>query len=161
MDIGAVAVIFNRKNEVLITQRQDLRNWVFPGGGVKKGESIEQAVIREVKEETGAKIKIERLVATYVVDHLLKRTVLYIFKASYIKGGIKRQKGEVLSIRWATQSQAKELMGKRQLWRLKAALSFRQGIKLEVEKKLPISYWRIPIYWWRRGLGKKLRMVRV
>lgn len=35
--------------------------WWFPGGGLKPGETKEACVVREVKEETGLVVKIERL----------------------------------------------------------------------------------------------------
>lgn len=35
--------------------------WVFPGGGVEKRESVEEALIREMKEETSFDIKIDKL----------------------------------------------------------------------------------------------------
>lgn len=34
--------------------------WTFPGGGVNEGETLEQAVVREVKEETGLDVKVVR-----------------------------------------------------------------------------------------------------
>lgn len=160
MNIGGVAVVFNHKNEVLITQRQDLRNWVFPGGGIKKGELIEEAVIREVKEETGIDVKLEKLVTTYIIDHFLRWAIVFVFKAKYKKGKLKRQKGEVLSVKWVAPDQARKLLGKRQLWRLEIALANKKGTPIVVEKKLPIKYWQIPIWWWRRNLGKKLKLVR-
>ena len=39
--------------------------WVFPGGLVELGESVEDAVIREVKEETGMTVRLERLLGVY------------------------------------------------------------------------------------------------
>lgn len=62
-------MVLNKKGEVLLTQRHDLRTWVFPGGMIAKNESPEKAAIREVEEETGIRIKIIRLVAVYLNDH--------------------------------------------------------------------------------------------
>ena len=41
--------------------KKGVEYWVFPGGGVKEGESPEEALIREIKEETGFDVKIDRL----------------------------------------------------------------------------------------------------
>ncbi|WP_260259777.1 8-oxo-dGTP diphosphatase MutT [Vibrio intestinalis] len=52
------AIIFNQdKSEIFITKRPDDKHkggfWEFPGGKVEAGESIEQAMIRELNEEIG------------------------------------------------------------------------------------------------------------
>ena len=51
---SAGAVIFNEAGEVLLERRSDSGFWGLPGGGVDIGESVSDAVVREVYEETRA-----------------------------------------------------------------------------------------------------------
>jgi len=46
-------VIINDKNQVFWAKRTKKNAWQFPQGGIKKGEKAEQAMYRELKEETG------------------------------------------------------------------------------------------------------------
>lgn len=62
---SSACVVFNDKNEVLLVLREDARLWVIPGGGVEDGESWEQGGIREVKEESGYVVAIQRYVGEY------------------------------------------------------------------------------------------------
>ncbi|WP_054707684.1 NUDIX hydrolase [Bacillus sp. JCM 19041] len=49
---GAVVLIINNKNELLLQHRRD-GGWGLPGGLMELGESMEETARREVKEETG------------------------------------------------------------------------------------------------------------
>lgn len=51
----------NRK--VLMVKNIDNDTWSLPGGGVEGNESLEEALIREVKEETGYEIKVHGVVS--------------------------------------------------------------------------------------------------
>jgi ADP-ribose pyrophosphatase YjhB (NUDIX family) len=64
-NLGAFAVIFNEQGSVLLCHRLDMDAWNLPGGGVEQGELPTEAVIREVKEETGLDVVIERLIGVY------------------------------------------------------------------------------------------------
>jgi 8-oxo-dGTP diphosphatase len=50
---------------VLLAERAELRGWELPGGAAQPGESGEQAVAREVLEETGVEVRVEGCVAEY------------------------------------------------------------------------------------------------
>ena len=53
----ARAVILNQKGDVFLTRSHKWRNrWTLPGGHIELGEAIENALRREVKEETGLDI---------------------------------------------------------------------------------------------------------
>ena len=62
---GVCAAIFDSDGGVLMEHRSDNGFWGLPGGGVDVGESVEQAVKREVLEETGLRVEIKRLIGVY------------------------------------------------------------------------------------------------
>jgi len=61
------AVILDRDSIILIKRKKfPFKNyWALPGGFIEYNEKAEDAVVREVKEETGLKIKIKRLIGVY------------------------------------------------------------------------------------------------
>lgn len=58
----AGAIIINKDKKILLIHRffQGREYYVIPGGGVEEGESVEEAVIREVKEETSLGAKLDK-----------------------------------------------------------------------------------------------------
>jgi len=68
--VGCSAVIFDPTGqEVLLTRRADNGRWCLPGGRMEPGESAAEACAREVWEETGLQVKIERLIGIYTSPH--------------------------------------------------------------------------------------------
>jgi ADP-ribose pyrophosphatase YjhB (NUDIX family) len=63
--LGAFAIILDEQGRVLLCHRRDKDAWILPGGGVERGELPTEAVIREVQEETGLEVTIERLLGVY------------------------------------------------------------------------------------------------
>lgn len=51
--LGARAVVLNSENQILLVKHTYQPHWYIPGGGVKKGESAKNAVLRELREEVG------------------------------------------------------------------------------------------------------------
>ena len=66
--LTARAIIFNDQGELLMVERHnDGRHYfVLPGGHVNEGETLEQAVTREVTEETGLTVTVAKLLYTSV-----------------------------------------------------------------------------------------------
>ena len=60
---AAVVVLQDGKIALLERNRRGTRYFVFPGGGIDKGETPEQAAAREADEELGLQVTIVRLVA--------------------------------------------------------------------------------------------------
>lgn len=63
--LGVAVLIRNEAGWVLFERRSDCGLWGFPGGRIEPGESIRDAVIREVKEETGLTVEVSRLLGVY------------------------------------------------------------------------------------------------
>lgn len=70
--VKVVAAIITKNGKIFATQRGygDFKDgWEFPGGKVEQGESPEQAIIREIKEELGAQIKVTGFLTTVEHDY--------------------------------------------------------------------------------------------
>jgi 8-oxo-dGTP diphosphatase len=76
---SVAGVIFNpERSAVLLIHRRDVPVWVLPGGGMEKGELPQDALEREILEETGLTVKAERLVGIYTpINRLARHTLLY------------------------------------------------------------------------------------
>jgi len=59
------AIMMNDNNALLLQHRTDDHTWCIPGGGVEIGETVEEAVKREVFEETGLRIREMELFKIY------------------------------------------------------------------------------------------------
>lgn len=62
---GVAAVVFDGKGRVLLGKRADNDLWGLPSGHVEPAETVEEAAIREVSEETGLEVEVEWLVGVY------------------------------------------------------------------------------------------------
>lgn len=65
LSVSAVVRRVRGGEEILLMQRSDNGHWGLPGGHVEPGESVAEAALREVLEETGWRIELGRLVGVY------------------------------------------------------------------------------------------------
>jgi len=65
--LGAFAIIFDESSKVLLCHRTDRDMWNLPGGVVEPHEAPWQACVREVEEEVGLIVRVDRLLGIYSV----------------------------------------------------------------------------------------------
>ena len=109
--ITVVAAIIRRNDRILITQRfNDVHLaglWEFPGGKVEPGESLDEALRREILEELGIRIQLEDEFFT-AEHHYPGRSVrLHFFNCSIVEGE-PRPLG-VADLRWSSPADLDEL----------------------------------------------------
>lgn len=91
--VFAAAVIFDEQNRIFIVKLtyQRFHPWGLPGGGLEYGESAEEAVIREVWEETGLTVKIEK----YLLNKTFQPDKFAIYYLCRITDGVFQPSDEV------------------------------------------------------------------
>lgn len=92
--VGVFAVI-ERAGEYLLARRRDIGWWNLAGGGLEYDETVEQGLAREVREEIGTEIEIERLVGVYSKPQ--KREVVLTFLCHLREGGAEPGTSEEVS----------------------------------------------------------------
>ena len=99
-------IIKNKK--VLLVYEKNRNCWGFPKGHMEDGETEIETALREVKEEVGLDVEIDkerRYTLNYVIrDEIAKPTVLYIAKAK--NDEIIMQENEIENIRWCSFEEA-------------------------------------------------------
>ncbi|MEF2967240.1 NUDIX hydrolase [Paenibacillus sp. M1] len=114
IDIVYALIVNSDKTKVLMVQNRDnLDTWTLPGGTVEEGETLTEALIREVKEEAGVDIAVYGVLAVneMVVPDRGEHYVLLTFRAE-ITGGREATNipEEISAVSWVELAQGDRLM---------------------------------------------------
>lgn len=108
--IEVVAAIIHKDNCYLATQRGygDFEGmWEFPGGKIEEGESREEALKREIKEELDVEVKIEKLLCTVDYDYPNFHLTMHCYHCSIGDGEIRLLEHQ--SAKWLTKDELNEV----------------------------------------------------
>src|SRR5574337_1246686 len=83
--------------------------WIIPGGGVDFGESLEEALLREMKEELGIDIKIQKFLKFHesIFPDFNYHTVIFFFLAKPLSDNLKLE-NKIISSGYFTKTQIKK-----------------------------------------------------
>ena len=130
--VGVSGVVLNQKGQVLLIQRNDSKAWSLPGGGVEDGESPDQAVVREIKEETGLDVGVIRLTGIYI-RYLWKKNLLFVYKCQ-VKGGVLTKSEETDDFRWINLKQVSVLgLDKKIVARIIDCVKFDKNVVVKIQ----------------------------
>ena len=103
--IDVVAGVIYKDNKFLIAQRNLKKAqgglWEFPGGKVEKGESYENALTREIKEEFNANIEVKEYIGENIHHYPEKDIKLLFYKARLLSEKIELLEHE--DYKWITK----------------------------------------------------------
>ncbi len=85
--------------------RSPRRGWEFPGGQVEEGESLTEALVREVQEETGVTVEVTELVGIY--SNTRSHIVMFGFLCEWLNGELTTSP-ESLEVAWVERGKALE-----------------------------------------------------
>jgi ADP-ribose pyrophosphatase YjhB (NUDIX family) len=129
--------VLDEDHRVLLTRREDFEVWCLPGGGVDEGESLAEAGVREVREETGLDVRLSALVGIYSRPRLGGYHTLALFTAAVVGGSLEPDPQEVVEVRWFGGSELPSdlLWGQRE--RIEDALGGRVGVVRVTHRERP------------------------
>lgn len=100
----AVGILFDRAGRFLMTSRPADKvcagQWEFPGGKIEAGETVEQALARELHEELGITIGTARRWKVELVDYPHARVRLHFCKVHAWQGSLQMREGQRMA--WQT-----------------------------------------------------------
>ena len=104
--IEVVAAIIQKDDRIFATQRgygdwQDW--WEFPGGKIEAGETPEEALVREIREELSADISVDRFLCTVEYDYPAFHLKMHCYLCSLLTEALHLNEHE--AARWLTKDE--------------------------------------------------------
>lgn len=115
--VVVLGIIENEKGEILLSLRNDPKfkgahlKWDLIGGKVEMGESLEEALLREAKEESGFRIKIKKMLPHCIrknwnLPNYFQHTLVFCYASKKISGKLGSKDAKIDELKWAKPEDA-------------------------------------------------------
>lgn len=109
--VVVAAAVIQRGNRFLVTKRVNeghlAGRWEFPGGKLEEGETPQEAVVRECREECAIEISVRAPIEVVLHDYGTRRVLLLFFACDWVRGEV--QHLEVADHRWVELHELREV----------------------------------------------------
>ncbi|MCG7385614.1 NUDIX hydrolase [Paenibacillus sp. ACRRY] len=113
VDVAYALILDDTTSKILMVKNKGNTSWSLPGGAVEKEETLDQAAIREAKEETGLDVKVHGIIAINecIFEKKQEHAIFFTFRAEIIGGSLELVRPhEISEIAWMDVDKADELM---------------------------------------------------
>ena len=103
ISIEVVAAVIRHRDKIFATRRgygDQKGGWEFPGGKMESGETAQEALVREIKEELNTEIEVGELIDTIEYDYPKFHLTMHCFFCSVKKGNLVLKEHE--AAKWLT-----------------------------------------------------------
>ncbi|MFF4216397.1 NUDIX hydrolase [Streptomyces nondiastaticus] len=118
--VSVAGAVVREDGRVLVIRRADNGRWEPPGGVLELSESPEAGARREVLEETGIEVEVQRLTGVY--KNMARGVVALVFRCTPV-GGSERTSEESAAVSWMALEEATAVMSEAHAVRLLDAFS--------------------------------------
>ena len=104
--VRVLAAVIRKDDKIFATQRgygEFKYGWEFPGGKIEEGETPEQALAREIKEELDTEIQVGKLIDTIEYDYPSFHLSMDCFWCEIMQGGLELKEHE--AARWLSKEE--------------------------------------------------------
>ena len=104
--VRVVAAVIRKDDKIFATQRgygEFKDGWEFPGGKIEEGETPEQALAREIREELNTEIQVGKLIDTIEYDYPKFHLSMDCFWCEIMQGGLELKEHE--AARWLSKEE--------------------------------------------------------
>ena len=105
--VSVAGIVIDDQDRVLVIRRRDNNHWEPPGGILELHETFEQGVRREVLEETGVTVTVDRLTGVY--KNLNRGIVALVFRC-HAESQPRAATAEATEVRWMHRDEITEAM---------------------------------------------------